>query len=95
MSNINADKIYSINATITNLMVQNINGRPVSKFGNCCSCNETEDVIFCPECQSYDCCSCPNEEPDDECPDCIPYSQCSCFCHGATGATGPLGQQEQ
>jgi hypothetical protein len=76
MSSINANNISSINATITNLNVGTINGKPVSQINNCfcndCSNNDNP----CPQCQSYDNCSC--QEDDGVCPECIPYEQFSC-----------------
>ena len=81
MSSINANDITSINATITNLNVQTINGIPASKFGNCCSCKD----IYTQECE-------PEPEYDDcECPDCISNNNCNCYCHG--GAQGLQGAQ--
>ncbi len=99
MSSINANNINSINATITNLYVQTINGIPASKFGNCCSCQDIcpqeDDYGPCPQCQSYDNCSCPDEPTDDGgCPECIPYEKCNCSCHGGgSGAQGFQGYQ--
>jgi hypothetical protein len=95
MSSINTNNITSINATITNLNVGTINGKPVSQINNCfcdeeCSNNENP----CPQCQSYDNCYC--REDDGECPECIPYEQWNkSSCQGAQGpqgATGPQGE---
>lgn len=51
MSNINADTLNSINATITNLIIETINGRHVNRFFNDCLCQDDDGL--CPECIPY------------------------------------------
>ena len=82
MSNINANNINSVNATITNLNIQTINGIPFSNFTKCCPCVNScsNNDNSCPQCQSYENCSC-EQDYDDSCPECIPYNNCSCSCH--------------
>jgi hypothetical protein len=86
MSKINAEQIISVSATIKNLIIETINGRPVNNyFSDCLSQNDG----LCPDCQSYDQCLC--QDDDGACPECLPYPYNPTPQSGSTGATGSTG----